>query len=120
MAGATDDPITTSALLPWSTPVVSEIHLAGIAFKLKSGFQSEAEAWGQRLVRVDRPLQPSEWLPRAVARLKAAPAPDCPKRITDAARRLAAEMAQAFQQRACDAAWTARSIENALRTWELW
>jgi hypothetical protein len=64
------------------------------------------------------PLPAMAWLEKAVARLKASP--DCPERVTDAARRLENEMDGAFGRRECDAAWKWGSIKNTLTLLGYW
>jgi hypothetical protein len=46
--------------------------------------------------------------------------PDCPEKITDAARRLEKEMAEAFSRRQCDQSWVWGVIKTNLLTWGLW
>jgi hypothetical protein len=96
--------------------------IGGLEFDLERGTAS-GEGWPPLYdVRVHRaggePLPAHEWLALAVTRLKTAP--DCPKQVTDAARRLEPEMAEAFKRRECDAAWTWGSIKNVLGERGFW
>jgi hypothetical protein len=116
--GKADSDSTTPLRLPWAAPALSEIHSAAAALSIGSDFHAEAERWGTRFIRLDPPMPAALWLQRKADQLKTAP--DCPARITDAARWLAPKMEEAFQKRECDAVWTVRSIENALRDWGLW
>ena len=68
-------------------------------------------------VDIDSSLPSAQsWIEEAVARLKTAP--DCPTKVTDAARRL--EKAEAFRRRQVDAAWGEGHIKNTLTALELW
>jgi hypothetical protein len=108
----------TSTYAPWSAPVLTEIHLAAATFAGEVGGRGDA---GRSVpVLIDGPPPPSaqDWLESAVDRLKSTP--DCPQRVTDAARRLEKEMAEAFLRRQCDEAMVSGAIKNSLVTKGLW
>jgi hypothetical protein len=108
----------TSTRAPWSAPVLSEVHLAAATFAGEVG--GRADAGRSVPVLIDGPPPPpaAAWLKDAADRMKATP--DCPKRVTDAARRLEKEMAEAFMRRQCDEAMVWGAIKNNLFTWGLW
>jgi integrase len=95
------------------TPMVhsGEVKIWGKGYLSASGDKG--------FIKMDGPeLSPLEWLKEAVVRLKAAP--DCPKRKTEAARRLAREMAEANRRRGVLKPWGAGHITNVMRDLELW
>ena len=77
------------------------------------------EAERYRMINIDCKLPSAlEWLEKGVDRLKAAP--DCPKRITEAAHRLEYEMDEAFRRHQVEARWAWDSIKNKMNELELW
>jgi hypothetical protein len=118
VAEADDDNITPPARLPWTTPHVGEIHFIEARFAGAGGLSANLNRHHNLNLDGPPPLSAQAWLEDALDRLKAAP--DCPQKVTDAARRLAPEMAEAFLRRQCDRKWTAKFIENNLITWGWW
>jgi hypothetical protein len=120
MAKEAGDSSTTSSRLPWSTPVVTPIPQAQFAaahLTVEGNLRADTDQY--RLMKISgEPLSAQKWLELAVDKMKAAPG--CPQQLTDAARRLEPEMAEAFKRRECDAAWAWGSIKNALLDWGLW
>ncbi len=87
--------------------------------KLEGKSDLAADPHRHAMMDIDAPVLPAKtWFAAAAARLKASP--DCPPRITDAARRLETEMEEAAKRRQCDAAWTRGAIINALRDCGYW
>src|SRR5262245_9835084 len=117
MAEATDVSSTPLVSLRWNTGVLcarypyqiavtaklSVAHHGAAVFTGKSGLATDADQYRPMKISGE-PLPAQAWLEAAVKRLKAAP--DCPANITDAARRLEHEMADAFRRRQIDAAWS--------------
>jgi hypothetical protein len=93
-------------------------EFASAVLQDSSDLRSDAERIRQ--VRLDGPPLPSAraWLEDAAKRLTLAPG--CPERVTDAARALEKEMAEAFRRRWCDDAWAAMSIKNFLTKQNFW
>ena len=99
------------------TPIEPKVHSGEVKIRSQSGVPASADRY--RTVNIDCPLPSAQkWLETALDRLKAAP--DCPQEITEAARRLEHEMAEAFRRRQVDAAWGWGHIKNTLTTFELW
>jgi hypothetical protein len=95
------------------------IHPAEAKLSGESELRTGEDHYRLMLMKISGPPLPAmKWLEAAVARLKAVP--DCPRRVTDAAHRIEAEMAAAFQRRDCDAAWTWGAIKNAMITLGWW
>jgi hypothetical protein len=99
-------------------PVLAEQHFAGAILAGEVGGRVDSGRSVPVLIDGPSPQSAARWLADAVARLEAAP--DCPKKVTDAARLIEKEMSEAFSRRQCDAAWDWRSIKNSLITWGLW
>jgi hypothetical protein len=121
MATADADTTIPPARLPWSTPTVTTFPQAlsvEARFAGAGGMIADVERHHDLNLDGPPPLSGQAWLEGALDRLKAAP--DCPQRVTDAARRLEKEMAEAFLRRQCDDKRTAKSIENNLITWGWW
>jgi len=101
-----------------STSVRPKVHAAEGRAAGTGGAQAEADP-GYIWRRSDPPpLSGQDWLKGAVERLKGAP--DCPQKVSAAARRIEPEMAEAFLRRQCEERWIAKSIENNLITWGWW
>jgi hypothetical protein len=99
------------------TPRVPKVHSGEVKTRSESSVSTNAGRY--RTVNIDCPLPSAQdWLEEALDRLKAAP--DCPREITEAARRLEREMAEAFRRRQVDAAWSRGHIKNTLTMLGLW
>jgi hypothetical protein len=97
---------------------VGMVHHAGLTMAGTGGFSVAAEGHYDLNLDGPPPLSGQAWLKGAVDRLKGAP--DCPRMVSAAARRIAPEMAEAFRRRQCDEKWVAKAIENNLITWGWW
>jgi hypothetical protein len=115
---ADDENNTPPARAVWGTPVLSEVHSVEARFAGEGGLSGDVHRHRDLNLDGPAPLSGQAWLKDALDRLKAHP--DCPQRVTDAARRLESEMAEAFLRRQCDEKWIAKSIENNLITWGWW
>jgi hypothetical protein len=102
---------------PAAQPAGGNVQKASANFSGEVGGRADA---GRTVpVLIDGPPPPAAaWLEDAANRMKAAS--DCPKHITDAARRLEKEMAEAFLRRQCDEAMVWGAIKNSLLTLGLW
>lgn len=118
MAEADDNAITTPPRLTWSTPTITEVHFVEVVLQGESDIHVDAQRHRDLNLDGPPPLSAPKFLELALAQLK--DAPDCPQKVTDAARRLAPEMLEAFLRRQVDAAWDWRSIKNALLNWGYW
>jgi hypothetical protein len=98
-------------------PRVPKVHSGEAPVRSETSVITDADRYTK--VNIDSPLpSPLKWLENALARLKATP--DCPQEITEAARRLESEMAEAFRRRQVDATWGRGHIKNMLTTLGLW
>jgi hypothetical protein len=103
---------------PTAQPAGGKIWGASAIFSGEVGGRADAGRSVQVLIDDPPPPSAQDWLESAVDRLKSTP--DCPQRVTDAARRLEKEMAEAFLRRQCDEAMVSGAIKNSLITKGLW
>ena len=101
-----------------STNAPGCVQFAGAILGGKGGTHADSGRSATVLLDGPPPQSAARWLDDAVARMKAAP--DCPEKITYAARRLEKEMAEAFSRRQCDQLWVWGVIKTNLLTWGLW
>jgi hypothetical protein len=95
----------------------SEAHSLSAAFEIKGDMSANINR--AQMIDIDRPLSSAQdWLRATLDRMTADP--DCPEEITQAARRLEIEMAEAFRRRQVNEAWAWGSIKNKLLTCNWW
>jgi hypothetical protein len=113
-----DDKVITPTLLAWHEPKVWQEHSAAATFAGAGELQADPSRAVTILIDGPSPPSADEWLQDAAERLKNAA--DRPVQITDAARRLADDMHEAFLRRQVVRELGAGHIKNLLLDWGYW